>query len=273
MLKLYLEEYSLMRVVRKSWRGVILGSGAFLLVGCASVSVVSIQENRENSPGTNIDGVSFTIEDFGGVPQKKNGTLYLCRDSGLIYGRGEESTEAGRKTAQHLRRKLSREGLVEAQDGGQLEIIGQFIDEREGSMVARTLFGMGIGASFVEGRMLVYNRAKSAKVPWLIVVARGGSGREPGLAFSLAPGLGGYGLLNLISAGAAVAAHSPKGIGQDSLRMAESLSRTILWAADKKRPKPKLSGVAKIELPGTNWEIPVSRAGRVGLHPETEYLD
>jgi hypothetical protein len=246
-----------------------------MLGGCASVSVVSIQETRALAPslggagGGKGGGTTAVVEDFCGPV--RGGTLYYDSASGLICGESRENGVAGKLMADILRKELERRGV-----GRGLRVRGQVISEEAGSAAMRALFGLGLGGSRLETRTLVFNENKSSKIPWLTVWTDGGSGREPGAAFSIIPPPFGPLLLPVVAAGAGVAALSGagKGTSQDARRTARVLTDAVVWAASgRKVTPPKFRGAirlpsrsAGITTEGRNLSL--SRTSYIGDAPK-----
>lgn len=245
-------------------------TAALALCGCASSSVFSLQESRELAPGGGGCGRSLVVEEFRSALPRTVETLYHDPESGIIVGSGEgDDPRAGRRVAAALEKELGRRGI-----GNGLRIAGQVLSEEGGNVVLRSIVGLGIGGSRLSTRTLVFNESKSHSKPWLIIWTEGGSGREPGAAFSFVPPPFGSFVLPLAAGGAGLAllSHGPKGPGQDAGRTAKVVADAIEWRmlpGPKRRGRePKLLGVAKLPN-GTS--IPFTRQGGLLSLPQTIY--
>lgn len=246
----------------------IAGSGVMMLGGCASSSVFSIQEQRRLAPEERASGPGLVVETFRA--ELGGGTLYYIEKDGLITGgEGEGDPRTGRRLAGAVKKELLKRGL-----GAGLRITGQVLSEESGNGALRSVFGLGLGGSRLSVRTLVFNARKSRTEPWLIIWTDGGSGREPGAAFSFIPPPLGSFILPLAAGGAAAALLSTagKGTGQDAARTAKVVADTIEWGqrlSGDKAASPKLRGAVRV--PGGH-PVAFTREGRLLSTPPTIYI-
>lgn len=239
-----------------------VGAGALLVGGCASVSVFSLEESRELGPrGGEGRQAGAIVEEFKEAFNKGGETLFLSPESHIIEGaRMEGTTGTGRRVAGAIRKELSRRKI-----GGGLRITGQVLAEEGGNGPLRVAIGLGAGGSRLSVRTLIFNDSRSRTRPWLVIWTEGGSGREPGAAFSFVPPPFGPFILPLAGAGAGAAllAHGTKGTGQDAGRTAKVIADAIEWSIKREGTgrggTPKWRGA--VVVPG-GATIPITREGR-----------
>lgn len=211
----------------------------------------------------------MVVEDFKGAIARRGGTLYYDQASGLVTtGDKEAVSTTGRRLAAAIARELEKRKI-----GAGLRVTGQLLEEEAGCGPLRSIVGLGAGGSRLSARTLVFNQGKSPDKPWLVIWTDGGSGREPGAAFSFIPPPFGAFILPIASAGAGLAllSHGGKGTGQDARRTAKVVADAIEWAGAAKGSggAPKWRGAAR--LPG-GGAVPFTREGRLLSLPRTTYI-
>ena len=263
------------------------------LTGCASVSVVSVSENRSMKPHSLFPDLKVgKIHSLRPLPTK-SATLHLDRSSGSIYRDHPSELEESlwsdriyasvRKTWDRRRRGGMKHLPPPPYSSEELVLNGQIWKANPGNRLLRSTLGMGLGRSEMEGRFYVYNLKKSKTIPWLSIQTSGGSGREPGLAFALVPGPSLA--LNIINWSAVVSgaiSHGFRGLGQDSSRTGKMLALLISERMERlpsgAPPPPKFQGHHSLPVVGDRppRQVRVDLLGRPHLpHPlgETMFLD
>ena len=155
-------------------------------------------------------------------------------DGNRLRTKSGEVTREGAKVAAAVVAHLKKKGFIETRSA-QLLVVGDLTLVNHGSRELRTLVGLGVGASRLDSRVVVYNTDVSTREPWLVIWTTSHSGREPGAIFSLAPPPFGPGIL---IAGASTAAvgiiQAQKGISSEANRTGRHLAREILKRTQQK---------------------------------------
>lgn len=251
------------------------------LTSCASVSVVSVSENRALRPSGSppVIGVG-PIYDIDSVTKENGGTLYLDGETGHIHSgkKGAPMTESmvSEQISRSIMENWEKVARVvdprdpESLEGGSLLVTGQSWQEENGSVPLRTLLGLGLGRSRLEAVFHVFNMEKSSRTPWLKIRTSGGSGREPGILLSLAPSP--YLPLNILGwsgAGLALISHGSKGVGQDARRTGKMVSLCIAehlgGAGSPRLPVAKTVGHFVSPDGSTRIKIPMSAPQSTGM--------
>lgn len=248
------------------------------LSGCASVSIVSVSENRNLKPTETPS--TILSKDISALPHQDSlggGTRYLDSRNGHINS-GQSAPASKSKTSQPIttalnaswEKLLAKNPSLKESLKQQLLVTAQTWREEEGSRFTRTVLGLGAGRSRLDARFYVFNLKKSSTVPWLTIHTSGGSNREPGVIFSLVPSP--YLPLNIInwaSVAASSIMHGFKGLDQDASRTGKMVSLCIWEHLPNKSSQPaplaKVKGHVSWFPLGSRFKIPFSPAYQTGL--------
>lgn len=205
-----------------------LGAGltvaAWLLAGCASVTVCRVSESD------------------GGALARKPERIYLA-DFSLANARVEADREGAdlmlfeRSLSEHLARtlrgRLERHLRVpvervrfpdDAPRGEAWLMAGEFVRVYQGSRALRTLLGFGAGGTKMETRVRVYDLARGKRAPALTFETTGGSNAEPGAVAGLGPGSLALNAAMFAAGGALVVYH---GVTEDATRTARMIAAVL----------------------------------------------
>lgn len=244
------------------------------LPACASVSVVSVSENRSLRPSAPHPSlVVGSISSLDEEVAKTGGTIYLDQQSGHLHHgaqrlRPQESILSSRM-GEALRKTWGKAGFPTVNGGSstrassEILVTAQTWKEDGGHRPLRTLVGLGAGRSRLEAKFYVFNPAVSEDKPWLTIHTSGGSNREPGILFSLAPSP--YlplSIVNWSSATASLALHGFKGLEQDASRTGKTVALMIAErlapSSPKHRGRAKTAGHVPLSPLGPRLRLPVT---------------
>lgn len=251
---------------------------SILLSGCASVSIVSVSENRHLKPATTPS--TILSKDISTLPSQDSlggGTRYLDSGNGHINS-GKSAPPVKSKTSQRIttaldtswKKLLVKNPSLKSSPEQQMLVTAQTWKEDVGSRLTRTVLGLGAGRSRLDAKFYVFNLKKSTRVPWLTIHTSGGSNREPGVIFSLAPSP--YLPLNIINWTAVATSsimHGFKGLDQDASRTGKMVSLCIWEHLPNKSlqsaPLAKTKGHVSWLPLGPRFKIPFSPVYQTGL--------
>jgi len=114
-----------------------------------------------------------------------------------------------------------------------LLIDGRLLRTHQGSRALRLGIGFGLGRSYMDTSVRVFNLAKSADRPWLTFKTTGGSNMEPGLAAALvtaplsAPVVALPAAASVAGGAVSTASRGFKGVTQDGKRTGRAIAATV----------------------------------------------
>lgn len=229
------------------------------LTACSSVSVVEEKENAAFAPKsapvalyvrafTVSKGAQFDVAPPRGATDAREATGRAITEG--IMSRGARWVAPTRVLGDG--EKPPREGLL---------VEGTILRAEQGSRALRIGIGFGLGRTFLDTSVSVFNLGSSTKKPWLTCKTTGGSNVEPGLVTGLvAPVSVAVPLIASIAGGAfSGVSKSNKGITQDAKRTGRSVvalihDRLAARQLVKRKAWPKKSGslgtpVGELNLP------------------------
>jgi len=120
--------------------------------------------------------------------------------------------------------KLPRSGLL---------VDGRLLRTQQGSRALRLGIGFGLGRSYMDTSVRVFNLAKSPQKPWLTFKTTGGSNMEPGLVSAVvtapisAPVVALPAIASVAGGAMSTASRGFKGVTQDGKRTGRAIAATI----------------------------------------------
>lgn len=220
---------------------------ACLVTGCASVSVIEEVENPALAPRS-LPTV-LNVRPFKVPPEADFDAAALAseEDARERIGREVAAGVSSRGERWVAPTRLLEPG--EAAPGDGLLVEGRLLRTQQGSRGLRLAIGFGMGRSYMDSTVRVYNLAASKTEPWLRFKTTGGSNIEPGLL----PGLIVPSPITVPLAATAVGgavggvAIGQKGVTQDAQRTGRVVAATVhdrLVASGltKRKAHPKRGG-------------------------------
>lgn len=256
-----------------------LATLSLFLTGCASVSIVSVSENRSLKPTSPVQ--TLHVEEISSLDKSvvsAGGTLYLDEANRHLHTGKNRPVPASsvshgisssmKKTWSRILGSLGSDKNLTVSDPGLL-VTAQTWREEKGSRLSRTLVGLGSGQSKLDAKFYVFNARKSTSAPWLTIHTSGGSGREPGILFALAPSP--YLPLNIINwSGVLVstAGHGFKGLDQDATRTGKMVALCIAERLPGPRTSspPKTRGHISLPTHSSRTKLPMSSHHQTGMN-------
>lgn len=201
--------------------GLILG--LFLLGGCASVSVRSV-EKTHHQPAPRLPTTVY-VKNFA-TPEEN----FRVDRSGeaLATFRQQLSERLSRQLEKRLDHNLISGNIVSRSfippSGNAWLIDGRFDRVAQGSRALRALLGFGSGGTKIETTAIVYDLSTTKPTPFLVIQTTGGSNAMPGAVANINPLMLLPSVVGFI-VGAAGGAHS--GLGFDANRTAREIIAVV----------------------------------------------
>lgn len=198
-----------------------------LVTGCASVSVVEEVENPALAPRS-LPTV-LNVRPFEVPPEADF-------DAAAVSGEDDARARIGREVAAGVssrgERWVAPTHLLEPGEptpGDGLLVEGRLLRTQQGSRGLRLAIGFGLGRSYMDSTVRVYNLAASGTEPWLRFKTTGGSNIEPGLLPGLVVPSPVTVPLAATAVGGAVGgvAIGQKGVTQDAQRTGRVVAATV----------------------------------------------
>jgi hypothetical protein len=202
-----------------------------LVGGCSSVSVIEEREDAALAPTAKPAAVYVRLFELPAgaefeVSSPNKGEDPRGRVGQLIadgfFTRSDRWIAPARVLADG--EKTPRTGLL---------IDGRLLRTNQGSRALRLGIGFGLGRSYLDTSVRVFNLAKSAKKPWLTFKTTGGSNMEPGLVVALvtapitAPIVTLPAVASVAGGAVSTASRGFKGVTQDTKRTGRAIAATI----------------------------------------------
>ena len=253
--------------MKNQWPVVLL---ALLAGGCSSVSVTGEREDAALAPTSPPpavyvrlfevpDGAEFEVATPNKGEDVRHRVGQLIADG--IFTRSSRWIAPGRVAGDG--EKLPASGLL---------IDGRLLRTQQGSRALRLGIGFGLGRSYLDTSVRVFNLAKSADKPWLTFNTTGGSNMEPGLVAALvtapisAPVVALPAAASVAGGAVSTASRGFKGVTQDGKRTGRAIAaavhdRLAVRRLVERKAYPKRGGhiatpFGEVDLPhlGMPWE-------------------
>ena len=204
---------------------------ALFAAGCSSVSVIEEREDPDMAPTATPaavywrlfevpPGVEFDVSSPNKGEDPRRRVAQLVADG--FFTRSARWIAPARVVKDD--EKLPRSGLL---------VDGRLLRTQQGSRALRLGIGFGLGRSYMDTSVRVFNLAKSSQKPWLTFKTTGGSNMEPGLVGAVvtapisAPVVALPAIASVAGGAMSTASRGFKGITQDGKRTGRAIAATI----------------------------------------------